>query len=54
MDPETEQLASAMGITNDNLRKMKSIVANAGETVRQGTGSNTIDNMLIAAGLLKA
>jgi hypothetical protein len=54
MDPETEQMASAMGITNDNLQKMKSIVANAGETVRQGTGSNTIDNMLIAAGLLKA
>jgi hypothetical protein len=54
MDPETEQMASAMGITNDNLKKMKSIVANAGETVRQGTGSNTIDNMLIAAGLLKA
>jgi hypothetical protein len=54
MDSETEQLAAAMGITNDNLKKMKSIVQNAGETVRQGTGSNTIDNMLIAAGLLKA
>jgi hypothetical protein len=53
MDPETEQMAAAMGITNDNLKKMKSIVANAGETVRQGTGSGTIDNMLIAAGLLR-
>jgi hypothetical protein len=53
MDPETEQMAAAMGITNDNLKKMKSIVANAGETVRQGTGSDTIDNMLIAAGLLR-
>jgi hypothetical protein len=53
MDSETEQLAAAMGITSDNLKKMRSVVTNAGQTVRQRTGADTIDNMLIAAGLLR-
>jgi hypothetical protein len=54
MDSETEQLAAAMGITSDNLKKMRSVVTNAGQTVSQRTGADTIDNMLIAAGLLRA
>lgn len=53
MDTETEQLAAAMGITYDNLNKMRSVVTNAGETVTSRTGADVIDNMLIAAGLLR-
>lgn len=53
MDSETEQLAAAMGITNDNLKKMRSVVTNAGEQVTSRTGADVIDNMLIAAGLLR-
>lgn len=53
MDPETEQMAAAMGITYDNLKKMRSIVQNNDERVDQGTGSKTIDNMLVASGLLR-
>jgi hypothetical protein len=53
MDPQTAKLASAMGLAQANLNKMKQVVDSQSEKVMQGTGSPTIDNLLVAAGLLK-
>jgi hypothetical protein len=53
MDPQTAKLASAMGLAQTNLNKMKQVVDSQSEKVLQGTGSPTIDNLLVAAGLLK-
>ena len=53
MDPNTAKLASAMGLAQANLNKMKQVVDSQSEKVTQGTGSPTIDNLLVAAGLLK-
>ena len=53
MDPQTAKLASAMGLAQTNLHKMKQVIDSQSEKVTQGTGSPTIDNLLVAAGLLK-
>ena len=53
MDPQTAKMASAMNLSQQNLNKMKQVIDAQGEKVTQGTGSETIDNLLIAAGLLK-
>ena len=53
MDPNTAKLASAMGLAQTNLNKMKQVIDSQAEKVTQGTGSPTIDNLLVAAGLLK-
>ena len=53
MDPNTAKLASAMGLAQTNLNKMKQVIDSQSEKVTQGTGSPTIDNLLVAAGLLR-
>lgn len=53
MDPQTAKLADAMGLAQKNLNLMKQVVDSQNEKVTSGTGSKTIDNLLVASGLLK-
>ena len=53
MDTETEKMARAMNLSQVNLNKMKQVLDAAGEKVTSGTGSKTLDNLLVASGLLK-
>ena len=53
MDTETEKMARSMNLSQVNLNKMKQVIDGLGEKVTSSTGSPTLDNLLVASGLLK-
>jgi len=51
-DPQTERVVQAMGMADSGLDTLADIVKTRGERVTNKTGSNTIDRLLTAAGLI--
>jgi hypothetical protein len=53
MDTSTAQVAKAMDISQANLDRIKSVLTSINDLPKQKTGSNTLDNMFAAGGMLK-
>jgi prephenate dehydratase len=51
-DPQTERVMQAIGMADSGLDTLADIVKQKGEKVTNKTGSNTIDRLLTAAGLI--
>jgi hypothetical protein len=51
-DPQTERIMQAIGMADSGLDTLADIVQQKGEKVTNKTGSNTIDRLLTAAGLI--
>jgi hypothetical protein len=51
-DPQTQQVLNAIGMADTGLDTLARIVKDRGETIKTKTGSNTVDRLLTAAGLI--